>query len=78
MKLGVVGAVFCAAALAGPAHADVETLIRAVSELPEGFHKADGRGRRGYMEWGFLSTTTHRAVAVQVGLPDSDRGLLLY
>ena len=29
--------------------------------------QADEHGRRGYMEWGFLSTTSNRAVAMQVG-----------
>ena len=50
-----------------PAGLELYRGLGAVSELPEGFSKADKHGRRGYMEWGFLSTTTHRAVAVQVG-----------
>ena len=34
--------------------------------LPESFRRADEHGCRGYMEWGFLSTTSHRATAIQV------------
>ena len=34
--------------------------------LPESFCQADGNGCRGYTEWGFLSTTSSRAVAVEV------------
>ena len=34
-------------------------------ELPESFLKADGHGCRGYMEWGFLSTTSSKRTAVE-------------
>ena len=34
--------------------------------LPDSFFRADAHGCRGYMEWGFLSTTSNKAVAVQV------------
>ena len=33
--------------------------------LPASFGAADGNGLYGYAEWGFLSTTSSRAVAVQ-------------
>ena len=36
-----------------------------LAELPESFWKADGFGCRGYMEWGFLSTTSHRETAIE-------------
>jgi len=35
-------------------------------ELPESFYKVDEVGRRGYMEWGFMSTTSDENVALQV------------
>ena len=35
------------------------------AELPESFWTADEFGCRGYMEWGFLSTTSHRETAIQ-------------
>jgi hypothetical protein len=43
-------------------------------ELPERFLKADEHGRRGYAEWGFMSTTSDKSVAltysgVREGLP---------
>ena len=34
--------------------------------LPEKFYKGDENGCRGYTEWGFLSTTSNRATAVEV------------
>jgi hypothetical protein len=34
--------------------------------LPEKFYKRDENGCRGYTEWGFLSTTSNRATAVEV------------
>jgi hypothetical protein len=37
-------------------------------ELPESFYQQDNRGRRGYMEWGFMSTTSSRETALQVWL----------
>jgi hypothetical protein len=37
-----------------------------LSELPGSFLRADANGCRGYAEWGFLSTTSDRAVAVEV------------
>jgi hypothetical protein len=36
-----------------------------LAELPESFHKTDEHGCRGYMEYGFLSTTSHRETAVE-------------
>ena len=36
-------------------------------ELPERFYRPDENGRRGYMEWGFLSTSTSWDTAVEVG-----------
>ncbi len=35
------------------------------AELPDSFWKADQFGCRGYMEWGFLSTTSNRETAIQ-------------
>ena len=35
-------------------------------ELPEGFYRADDRGCRGCMEWGFLSTTSDKHAALEV------------
>ena len=34
-------------------------------DLPEHFFAEDGRGCRGYTEWGFMSTTSDKAVALQ-------------
>jgi hypothetical protein len=36
-----------------------------LAELPDKFDKTDENGCRGYMEYGFLSTTSHRETAVQ-------------
>jgi hypothetical protein len=33
--------------------------------LPRKFHQADDHGRKGFTEWGFMSTTSNRAVAIQ-------------
>ncbi len=41
-----------------------------LTELPDSFFRVDANGCRGYAEWGFLSTTSNRAVAVEV-LPGS-------
>ena len=43
-------------------------------ELPPGFYKSDPNGCRGFAEWGFMSTTSHKEVAlmysgVQQGRP---------
>ncbi len=35
-------------------------------ELPETFYQEDKFGRKGYMEWGFMSTTSNESVARQV------------
>ena len=35
-------------------------------ELPDSFLRVDANGCRGYAEWGFLSTTSDKAVAVEV------------
>jgi hypothetical protein len=35
-------------------------------ELPEQFYKGDENGCRGYTEWGFLSTSSNKATAVEV------------
>ena len=35
-------------------------------ELPDAFFRTDANGCRGYAEWAFLSTTSDKAVAVQV------------
>jgi ankyrin repeat protein len=35
-----------------------------LAELPDSFDRADAHGCVGYMEWGFLSTTSHRQAAV--------------
>ena len=37
--------------------------------LPASFDNADENGCRGYAEWGFLSTTSNRATAVEVPGP---------
>jgi hypothetical protein len=42
-------------------------------ELPDSFFRADANGCRGYAEWGFLSTTSDRAVALQVPAPNRNR-----
>ena len=34
-------------------------------ELPETFYKEDQFGRKGYMEWGFMSTTSDESIARQ-------------
>ena len=34
-------------------------------DLPEAFFRADECGRRGFAEWGFMSTTADKAVAMQ-------------
>ena len=36
-----------------------------LAELPASFWVADERGYRGYMEWGFLSTTSNRETAIE-------------
>ena len=33
-------------------------------ELPDAFFRPDGMGRRGFAEWGFLSTTSNKDVAL--------------
>ena len=38
-------------------------------DLPDCFRRADTNGRRGYTEYGFLSTTSDREVAIQVIRP---------
>jgi hypothetical protein len=35
-------------------------------ELPASFYQHDKQGRQGYMEWGFMSTTSDKQIAVQV------------
>ena len=37
-------------------------------ELPESFYKEDEFGRKGYMEWGFMSTTSNESIARQVSM----------
>jgi hypothetical protein len=37
-----------------------------LAELPESFFHIDANGCRGYAEWGFLSTTSNKEVAVEV------------
>ena len=34
-------------------------------DLPDSFFQSDGKGRKGYAEWGFMSTTANKEVAVQ-------------
>ncbi len=36
-----------------------------LAELPDSFYVRDKHGCWGYMEWGFLSTTSHRETAVE-------------
>ena len=36
-----------------------------LAELPGSFYETDEHGCRGYMEYGFLSTTSHRETAVE-------------
>lgn len=38
-------------------------------DLPDSFRRADANGRRGYAEFGFLSTTSDKEVAIQVPPP---------
>ena len=40
--------------------------LGSASELPDSFHNPDLKGRRGFMEWGFMSTTSNEQVARQV------------
>ncbi len=40
--------------------------LGSVSELPEYFYKADELGRRGYIDWGFMSATSNEQIARQV------------
>ena len=40
-------------------------------DLPDSFRRADANGRRGYTEFGFLSTTSDKEVAIQVPRPPS-------
>jgi len=40
--------------------------LGSASDLPDSFHQADAMGRRGFMEWGFMSTTSDEQVARQV------------
>ncbi len=42
-------------------------------ELPKSFDQGGDRGHRGYMEWGFMSTTSRRKTAMQVVLPSDSR-----
>ena len=35
------------------------------TELPDSFYEADEHGRCGFLEYGFLSTTSHRETAVE-------------
>jgi hypothetical protein len=44
-------------------------------ELPDSFFRVDANGCRGYAEWGFLSTTSDKAVAVEVPLPARARAV---
>jgi hypothetical protein len=37
-----------------------------LAELPVSFFRIDANGCRGYAEWGFLSTTSNKEVAVEV------------
>ncbi len=39
--------------------------------LPDSFRGADAHGRRGYTEFGFLSTTSNKDVAIEVRRPAS-------
>jgi hypothetical protein len=39
--------------------------LSGLAELPDSFHEADEHGCRGYLEYGFLSTTSHRETAVE-------------
>ena len=34
-------------------------------KFPASFHKSDDKGRRGIVEWGFMSTTGAKAIAIQ-------------
>ena len=38
--------------------------LAGVMELPDYFLKADNQGRRGYAEWGFMSTTSDKSIAL--------------
>ena len=33
--------------------------------FPSAFVKSDGKGRRGMLEWGFMSTTADKSIAIQ-------------
>ena len=43
--------------------------------LPEHFHKADESGCRGFAEWGFMSTTASKEVAISYSGLDEHRPL---
>ena len=45
--------------------------------LPDWFSRGDASGLRGYAEWGFLSTTSSRDVAIEVRRAVGCRGPLL-
>jgi hypothetical protein len=48
-------------------------------ELPKHFYKADEYGRRGFTEWGFLSTTSSKAAAIDYsGVKDRKALPMLY
>jgi len=49
-----------------PAGLELYRGLGGLTELPDSFFRPDEHGCRGYMEWGFLSTSSDRATAIQV------------
>ena len=52
-----------------PAGLELFRGLGGLMELPESFYRPDANGCRGFMEWGFLSTTSNKATAIQVACP---------
>jgi hypothetical protein len=48
--------------------------LNRLMELPEAFFRPDNRGRRGFAEWGFLSTTQDKEIAVQYSMGQQGPG----
>ena len=42
-------------------------------ELPDAFFRPDGKGRRGFAEWGFLSTTCDKGIALAYSYSGEDQ-----
>ncbi len=49
--------------------------LNRLMELPEAFFRPDNRGRRGFAEWGFLSTTQDKEIALKYSLGQQGHSL---